>query len=247
MARKIREESPYNIHHVTQRGAGRHLIFEDDCDRERFTALLEACLTESGCTLLAWCLMSNHFHLLVEGSLCQLATMMKRLCGGYARHFNVRHDRIGHLYQDRYHSTPIGDEAQLLQTVRYIHRNPAHVGADWKSYAWSSYREYLGRPGIASTEMVLECVGGVDAFRDLHDAEAPKEEAMRAGRLRVSTSDEEAIACARSIVTPHDPTKLGELSKVDHDACVHKLKAHGFSVRLIVRLTGLGRSIVSRA
>src|SRR3712207_7313843 len=131
MPRKPREEEPGAIHHVYARGNNRRLIYEDDRDRALYLAMLAAVVRRHEWHLLAYCLMDNHVHLLVETPRPNLGSGMQRLHGDYALLFNRRHERRGHLFQGRYGAKRVRDDAQLVTVLRYIADNP--VEADRKS------------------------------------------------------------------------------------------------------------------
>jgi REP element-mobilizing transposase RayT len=115
---------PDVLQHVMARGIeGRH-IFRDRKDREAFLDRLSDLVTGGSVQLLAWCLMPNHFHLLLRTCGMSLATMMRRLLTGYAVRYNRRHERKGHLFQNRYKSIVVEDDPYFLELVRYIHLNP---------------------------------------------------------------------------------------------------------------------------
>ena len=128
MPRVARTKSASGIYHVVMRGVGRQLIFEDDDDRR---ALLEKLgkLSDEGClTVYAWCLMSNHFHLLIKEGCEPIASAMKRLGVSYAMRFNLKTGRVGHVFQDRFSSEPVESDEYFLTVVRYIHNNPQKAG-----------------------------------------------------------------------------------------------------------------------
>lgn len=124
-----RRECDSQIYHITARGVGRMNIFEDDDDRGEFLRLLSAALEATTVEAYAWCLMSNHVHLLLHGPLESISEAMRRTLGRYAVFFNKKHDHVGHLFQGRFFSVPVIDDPQLMELVRYIHQNPAHAGA----------------------------------------------------------------------------------------------------------------------
>ncbi|MFZ5862255.1 MAG: transposase [Nitrospirota bacterium] len=128
MPRCARLDAPGLLHHVIARGIERRVIFSDDGDRANFLQRLARLLPETGTTCLAWCLLSNHLHLLVRSGPDGLAWFMRRVLTGYAVYFNRRYDRAGHLFQNRYHSTVCEAESYLLELVRYIHLNPVRAG-----------------------------------------------------------------------------------------------------------------------
>jgi REP element-mobilizing transposase RayT len=110
------------------RGIERRRIFRDNQDRGDFVDRLSRVLEETSTPCLAWCLMANHFHLLLKTGHCPIARVMRRVLTGYAVTFNRRHKRSGHLFQNRYKSILCQEELYLLELVRYIHLNPLRGG-----------------------------------------------------------------------------------------------------------------------
>jgi putative transposase len=124
MPRSARLDVPDVLQHVMARGIEGRNIFRDAKDRQAFLKRLSDLVTEGNVQLLAWCLMPNHFHLLLRTHGMSLATMMRRLMTGYAVWHNRRHDRKGHLFQNRYKSIVVEEDPYFLELVRYIHLNP---------------------------------------------------------------------------------------------------------------------------
>ncbi|MBI5017160.1 MAG: transposase [Deltaproteobacteria bacterium] len=129
MPRSARLDLPGLLQHVMVRGIERRDIFVDDDDRRAFVGRLGELLGATQTELLAWALLSNHVHLLVRSRTGSLGTFMRRLLTGYAVTFNRRHERSGHLFQNRYKSVVCDEEPYLLELVRYIHLNPLRVGS----------------------------------------------------------------------------------------------------------------------
>jgi REP element-mobilizing transposase RayT len=124
-------------------------VFRDDCDREDFVARLERVATEGGATCLAFALIPNHVHLVLRTGARPLAELMSRLNTGYARRFNRRYRRSGHLFQNRYGSLLVGDDAYLRVLIRYVHLNPLRAGlvvslASLARYPWSGHAALMG-------------------------------------------------------------------------------------------------------
>jgi putative transposase len=128
------------MHHVYARGNRKQRIYLDDRDRVAYLRLLGLVVRERGWRCLAYCLMSNHLHLLVETPQPNLGAGMESLQGGYARGFNRRHGRTGHLFERRYGAVRIRSDAQLWWVVRYIAMNPVEAGlcARPEEWRWSS-------------------------------------------------------------------------------------------------------------
>jgi putative transposase len=127
MALKLRVEYPGAIYHVMNRGDRREPIFQDDADRKRFVETLAECCGKTGWEVQAFCLMSNHFHLVMETPKANLVAGMKWFLGTYTGRFNRRHKLFGHLFSGRYKSLIVdGSGNGYLRTVcEYVHLNPA--------------------------------------------------------------------------------------------------------------------------
>jgi putative transposase len=125
MARPARLSAlpPEGVYHVTCRGVARCAISADDLDRRRWVSLLRATVTTREWQCFAWCLMPNHFHLVVLTELELLSRGMHGLNFRYAQKFNTRHERVGHLFQDRFHAREVADDRQLARTCDYVLAN----------------------------------------------------------------------------------------------------------------------------
>lgn len=128
MPRQARLDAPGTLHHVIARGIERRAIFLGSADYEDFLGRLEAAVVWGGASLFAWALLPNHFHLLLRTGEARLPSIMRRILTGYAVCFNLRHQRHGHVFQNRYKSIVCEEEAYLLELVRYIHLNPLRAG-----------------------------------------------------------------------------------------------------------------------
>ena len=142
MARPLRLEFPGAVYHLTARGNARQDVFLDDEDRARFLALLAREIGQQRWRCYAYCLMGNHYHLVIETPEPNLSTGMRRLNGAYTQAFNRGHGSVGHLFQGRYKSILVEREAYLMDLCRYVVLNPVRAGfatrvGDWR---WSSYR-----------------------------------------------------------------------------------------------------------
>lgn len=149
MGRARREFAPGEIYHVYSRGSNRQAIFRFDSDRVDFLACLERVVVRHDIACLAYCLMPNHFHLVVETADGLLSQAMKALNGRYALRFNRRYGCDAHLFRNRFGAVLQSSEPQLLATLRYAVRNPIEAGvcADPGEWPWSSYRASVGEIG----------------------------------------------------------------------------------------------------
>lgn len=146
MPRKPRLHVDGAIYHVMLRGNAGQPIFADDADRNRWEAILAEGVARHGHRVLAYCWMGNHVHLCLRVADTPLSRIMQQLTFRYARAFNRRHGRIGHVFQGRFRALLVGDEAYRLGLLRYIHRNPLATGLerDPRRYRWSSHGALSG-------------------------------------------------------------------------------------------------------
>ena len=244
MPRSPRVLSGSGYYHVVMRGAGKQIIFEDAGDYEAFLSVLDRGRRASEIEVIAWCLMSNHAHLLVCDPRGRLSEFVHWVATTYARRFNERWSHVGHVFQERFNSVPVTDETQLLRVVRYIHNNPSKAGISEPSeYPWSSYREYVGTERICSTSLVLDLLGGTGGLKGLADDAA----APYFPRFRKRVSDEEASEAAAAAVWPAVVSEMKQLSPASRDEKLRRMHQMGISVRQMVRLTGIGRYAIEKA
>jgi putative transposase len=148
MARPLRVLYPGAVYHVTARGNERQDIFRDDSDRHRFLSHLGLAVGRYGWLCHAFCIMGNHYHLLVETPRANLPTGMRHLNGCYSASFNRRWNRVGHLLQGRYRAELVEKQAYLLALIRYVALNPMRTSPPLcdapEEYRWSSYPALLG-------------------------------------------------------------------------------------------------------
>ncbi len=160
MARPLRLEYPYALYHITSRGDRRENIYEDDADREQYLDVLSSVINQFNWVCFAYCLMDNHYHLLVQTPDGNLSKGMRQLNGVYTQSYNRRHKKTGHLFQGRYKAILCQEEAYLLELSRYIVLNPvkARIVKRAENWKWSSYQATTGRslvPEWLSVEYLL--------------------------------------------------------------------------------------------
>ena len=146
MSRPLRLEFAGALYHVTARGNARGEIFVDDEDRQRFLGVLGATVGRLGWLCHAYCLMDNHYHLLIETPEPNLSRGMRQVNGVYTQGFNRRYGRVGHVLQGRFKAILVERDSYLLELARYIVLNPVRAGMvrDAQRYRWSSYRAMVG-------------------------------------------------------------------------------------------------------
>lgn len=169
MARPLRIHPPGGFHHVTARGNDRQAIFLDDTDRASFLALVADVGDRFATELHAFCLMSNHVHLVVQDHSGELSKSLRHIKGVHAQRFNRRHGRVGHLFEGRFWNSLLGDDSYLATAVEYVHQNPVAAGIVGRpdDYQFSSFRAYAGRdraPRGLNVGKVLGLYGSRRAF-----------------------------------------------------------------------------------
>lgn len=147
MARPLRIQFPGAVYHITSRGNAQSSIFTDDFDRNFFLKLLAELTQRYNWICHAYCLMRNHYHLLIETPDGNLSEGMRQLNGIYTQKFNHRHGRVGHVFQGRFKSMLVDKNSYLLELCRYIVLNPVRAGlvVDPGDYPWSSYNQTIGQ------------------------------------------------------------------------------------------------------
>ena len=254
-----RLQSECDCYHIYSRGSGRQIIFEDDEDRCAFLDALAKALTKADAELFAFCLMGTHYHLVVRSGYESLPALGYSLNRSYAGYFNDRHDRSGHLFQDRYCSQPINGDEHLLAAIRYVHRNPVEANMSKTcSYPWSSFECYCQHGELegkhmaggtafvpVSTNLVLDMLGSVSAFIDFH-MHSGKETFLDDYPSLSQLSETEMVGIARTLLGT-DPSELKSLAIPDRNQSLRLLKTANFTLSQIAILTGISRSVVGRA
>jgi REP element-mobilizing transposase RayT len=203
MSRPLRILAHSALYHVVARGNNRSAIYHDDVDRRRFLAILETVIERYRVECHAYCLMSNHYHLVVRTLEPNLSSAVQYLNGVYALWWNRRHARVGHVLQGRFKAQLVEREGYFLQACRYVVLNPVRAGLvcrveDW---SWSSYRATAGlgpRPGWLTTALILGAhpSAGWQSYRGFIGAGVSESEWTRALRSDAPVVGSEAFATA---------------------------------------------------
>lgn len=171
MARPLRIEYKGAFYHITSRGNERKEIFKKDSDREKLLSYFETATERYKAVIHVYCLMSNHYHLLLETPLGNLSQIMRHINGAYTIYFNKKYQRSGHLFQGRYKAIVVDKDEYAVELSRYIHLNPVRAGIvnDPGGYRWSSHKHYIEKgkgPEWLFTDFILGYFG-----RDVHNAQ----------------------------------------------------------------------------
>lgn len=163
MPRVARIVAPGGAYHVMLRGIERREIFVDDADRSSLLERLARVLPASGACCYAWAFMPNHIHLVFRSDHVPLSRLMARIGTGYALRFNERHDRVGHLFQNRFRSRIVEDDADLVGLVRYVHLNPLVGGIvrglrELERHRWCGHGALMGRAAPAAFHSIPDAL-----------------------------------------------------------------------------------------
>ena len=246
MPRSARRGSKTGYLHLIIRGNNRQILFEDEEDRKFFIKRFGQYCRETGIRISAYCLMENHVHMLVNDQNGTVGTMMSRLDSSYARYYNGKYERCGHLFQGRYLSEPIDNEVYLLTVFRYILNNP------WKAricpaseYRWSSYKAFFRENTSMDLGFVKARFRTAEAYREFIGTE--NEDECMEDRQETKYADGKARGMLCECLGVKSGADLQKMERKERNEALRKLKDHGLSVRQIERLTGISRNIIQRA
>ncbi len=225
------------------RGINRQQIFEDEEDRQRLMETLLRYRDECGYTVYAYCLMGNHFHILLKEGVEELDSVLKRIAGSYVYWYNWKYHRTGHLFQDRFKSEPVEDDSYFLTVLRYIHQNPvkARLCRSVESYPYSSISEYYSKPELVDTSFAFSMLP-LQEFIDYHNQDSDDQCLELEDHFRLT--DDEAKRIIAKVSHCKSATDFQKLDTPKRNLYIKKLHKNGLSIRQISRLTGVAKKIV---
>jgi len=249
MSRHPRQRSETGIYHVMLRGINRQRVFESELDYEYYLNCLSRVKDTSNVTILAYCLMSNHIHLLIEEGWESVSVTIKRLGVMYAGWFNQRYDRVGHLFQDRFRSKPVTDDAYFLMVWLYIHFNPVAAGVCERpdEYDWSSRSALTGDNPLVDIARLGQFVPVTTLLAEeaRYKPSVEREASLLGGEVpAVRLTDPEAWQVVQDVTGVATGSAFQRLSRARQLAAARSLRARGLSVRQIARLTGMNKNSV---
>ena len=276
VSRPLRLQLPGGIYHVTARGNARRSIFEDDDDCARFLTVLAGTVARYRVLCHAYCLMGNHYHLLLQTLEANLSIVMRHLNGVYTQRFNRRHERCGHVLQGRFAAQLVDGDAYLREVCRYIVLNPVRAGlvAHPRDWRWSSFPATAGEttaPGFLSVDWVrrlggartqAEAVrrfvsfveagigvaeGSVDRVRLKPVVSGPLTERLSEQRREANECIEFPRAQRFASRPPLTRIFAGVTSKADRNArVVLAVRDHGYTMREVAECLGRHYATISR-
>ena len=249
MPRQARKKSSTGIYHIVMRGVNRQRIFEDQQDHEKFLEILKEYRQISGYKVFAYCLMGNHFHLLMRFDGEPIEQAIKRIGAKYVYWFNTKYGRVGHLFQDRFKSEPIEDDAYFLSCVRYIHQNPVKAKiAKIDEYLFSSYNSYLDEKNEELVDKdLLNKLLGIQDFIEFHKEIEEKSFFDVAFVQTIKLTDEDAGKLIYKVCKCSNATEFQALEHSRKIKCFRKLKEKGIGIRQLSRLTGESYYLIQKA
>ncbi len=251
MPRPRRLKSETGIYHVLLTGINKQTIFKDEEDKDKFLGTIDSYKKKSDYQLLAYCLMSNHIHLLMKTENETLGQIFKRIGASYVYWYNMKYDRMGHLFQDRYKSEVVETDQYLFSVLRYIHQNPLKAGIVKRigDYVWSSYLGYLGiiDDQYVDKDYVLKLFNedrdqAVVDFRAFNEIANDDQCLDITDRKRMS--DEKVIQMLNKKYKVSSSTDIQNLDEEQRIKCISYLLNKGVSVRQTSIVMGVSRYYV---
>ena len=262
MPRKARVKSGTGIYHVMLRGINHQDIFEERSDYWKFLKLLRLQTHPEDkqghplpphCIVYAYCLMTNHVHLLLRELDEGLMPPVKSISIAYAQYFNLKYERSGHLFQDRFKSEPVNDMGYFITLLRYIHQNPiaAGIASSVDGYTWSSWCEYDDARPCALPVCTTQHVYGRISREDLTAlVNEPLPKALNildfGNETAVRVTDEKVRDYLHTICNCDNLTEIQHYPKDHRNDIIRMAKDYGASIRQISRITGVSEGIIRK-
>ena len=245
MSTPPRQPSSLSIYHVIYRGNNKQRIFEDSDDYGKFLAVLRKYQPICGFKLIAYCLMSNHIHLLIKTGEMPMSRIFQRIIPSFVYWYNKKYERVGNLFQARFLSRPINNSSQLLTVIRYIHQNPvkAAIYSHPDQYQYSSYKDYFDNNlidsgfvrSIVSDEFFcsFNCAENDDHCMDIDD-ERPRLKDERAAKIMQRLSGCDNVA------------EFQQLDVNVRDDVLYDMWMAGVSVSQANRISGISYGVIRK-
>jgi putative transposase len=249
--RGARKKSNSGIYHIMLRGINKQTIFEDEQDRTRFLDTLKKYKDISNYEVYSYCLMDNHIHLLVKESGENISEAIKRISSSYVYWYNVKYERCGHLFQERFKSEIVENNTSFLKVLRYIHQNPIKAGLAKNVFAckWTSINEYVGKVNIVDIDSGLNLFASdrkiaIPLF--IQFMNEPNDDECLDYQETVRMTDSEVKEHLKELGITN-PGILQRMGKENRDAALAKLKElNGVTIRQLSRITGISKSAIQR-
>ena len=247
MPRQARKKSKTGIYHIMLRGINGQQIFEDSEDYNKFLRILEECKEISEFEIFAYCLMSNHIHLLLKEVKEPIEQIIKRITTRFVYWYNIKYQRSGHLFQDRFKSEPVENDEYFLTVVRYIHQNPVKAGICKKpqDYNYSSYNEYFRKETLVDCDFVFGMIE-TDDFIKFNNKKAFEQCLDIEEKPTIRVTDEQAKKIIMKYSKCRSISEFEVLPTDLKEKYIKKFHANGVSIRQISRLCGETKGLVEK-
>lgn len=251
MPREPRKKSRSGIYHIMLRGINRQTIFEEDEDKRRFLGTLQKYKTISKYSIYSYCLMDNHVHLLLKETKESLSESIKRICSSYVYWYNMKYERSGHLFQERFKGEVVENAAYFLTVLRYIHQNPVKAGLDENVFTskWTSVNEYIKQAHMIDSDFGLDLLSpdrnkAINLY--ITYMQQPNNDLCLEDTIKSRKSDDEVREFLLELGVSNKST-LQQMNKESRNAILAKLKEkEGVSLRQLSRITGISKSVIQR-
>lgn len=249
MPRKPRQRSELGIYHVVVKGVNNQLLFEENNDYLKYLEVLELQKEKCHFDLFAYCLMSNHIHLLIRTNEIPLDSIFRKINTAYANWFNMKYSRSGPLQDGRYYSEPIKSLEHFISALRYIHKNPLKAKLEktiGSKYPWNSYHAYAKRnTNLVNIAFAMSMFASKNEFIEYHSSDSD-DVFMDINNIRRRIPDDVAIGVINQICSINQPADINKFSLLARRSAIFSLYENGISARQINRLTGIPRGVVDR-
>lgn len=249
MPRRPRQLADSGIYHVMLRGVNRDVLFLEAGDYERFLTTLGRVRADSGCMVLAYCLMPNHVHLIVRTTGEPIGAVIKRLGVSYAGWFNRKYGRVGHLFQDRFQSRPVEDDSYFVTLIRYVWNNPVEAGLVERPelFPWSS-RRLVGHRSSLTDESELQRLLPLGSLEELVNGRAPGPNDPSVGQDRPTRhTDQQVNGLVRQACGADSPAAFANLAASTQVRVIRELRLQSVPYAQIGKAIGMSTSGVRRA
>lgn len=258
MPRTARVKSNTGVYHLIWRGANRQEIFHDEEDWKMFLDILKKYKLKLKFSMYAWCLMSNHLHLLMKEGDENISNTMKRIGVSYAGYYNWKYRTTGHLFQDRFKSENVEERAYFLMVVRYIHQNPVKAGMVMRpdEWRWSSCCGYYDQEtypvGLLDSHLLLKMYSpdiktAQKQFKEFNESRND-DECLEEKTNNKRLTDEEARISIMQFLDRQEIPEVKSLPKKERNVILREVKRiEGISMRQAARILGIPLTLVFKA
>ncbi len=247
MSNSVRVKSRTGTYHLMVRGVNKQRIFEEEEDYEKFLEYVKHYRKQEAFELYAYCLMSNHVHLLAKEKEKTISQSMQSIQSRYAKWYNDKYERVGHLFQSRFRSECVETAGSLLRVVRYIHRNPVKAGMCNRvsEYKYSSFLSYINGKNDIDSEAVFRSKDML-SFVEYNDIDSEDEFLDLPEKIKRKYTDDKVVNMIEQMTCCKNITEFQKLDEEQKRTCLILLSDKGISFRQLNRLTGMSRKKIQQ-